>query len=134
MSGENKNFTTITQEAGIEVVDNFDEKRRLALAEIDNAKFGWFHIKTCIVAGVGFFTDAYDLFAINLVSSMLAYVYYGKSSLPSNIDLGLKVSAQVGTFVGQFLFGLLADLLGRKKVISNWNSAVLFFFFIFFNS
>lgn len=46
------------------VVTNYDSKRREALAEIDNAEFGWFHIRTCVVAGVGFFTDAYDIFAI----------------------------------------------------------------------
>lgn len=35
-----------------------DERRRAALAEIDNAPFSWFHVKVCAVAGVGFFTDA----------------------------------------------------------------------------
>src|SRR4051794_26107900 len=57
-------------------IQDHDEKRRVALAEIDNAPFGWFHVRTCLVAGIGFFTDAYDLFAINIVSSMLAYTYY----------------------------------------------------------
>jgi MFS transporter, PHS family, inorganic phosphate transporter len=52
-----------------------DERRRAALAEVDNAQFSWFHAKVCIVAGVGFFTDAYDIFAINIASSMLGYVY-----------------------------------------------------------
>ncbi len=37
-------------------------KKREALAKLDNAKFGWFHIKACLVSGIGFFTDAYDLF------------------------------------------------------------------------
>jgi PHS family inorganic phosphate transporter-like MFS transporter len=37
------------------------ERRKAALAEIDEAKFSWFHAKACIVAGVGFFTDAYDI-------------------------------------------------------------------------
>ncbi|RHZ61205.1 hypothetical protein Glove_349g115 [Diversispora epigaea] len=96
--------------------DDYDSKRRQALAEIDNAKFGWFHVRTCIVAGVGFFADAYDLFAINIVSVMLAYVYYNTSSLPSNIDISVKVSAPVGTLVGQFAFGILADVFGRKKM------------------
>lgn len=34
------------------------DRRRAALSEIDEAKFGWVHIKACLVAGVGFFTDA----------------------------------------------------------------------------
>lgn len=47
-----------------------NERRRLALAEIDKAPFGWYHIRAIIVAGIGFFTDSYDIFAINLVTSM----------------------------------------------------------------
>ncbi|CAG8499570.1 16038_t:CDS:2 [Cetraspora pellucida] len=100
----------------IQIESDYDKKRREALAEIDNAKFGWFHIRTCIVAGVGFFTDAYDIFAINLVAVMLAYVYYGTSSLPTDVDLSLKVATPVGTFIGQFAFGILADILGRKRM------------------
>jgi len=93
-----------------------DSRRRAALAEIDNAKFSWFHAKVCIVAGVGFFTDAYDIFAINIASTMLAYVYYKTSSLPTEADLGVKVATPVGTLCGQLLFGWLADVLGRKKM------------------
>ncbi|RIB07149.1 hypothetical protein C2G38_1879313, partial [Gigaspora rosea] len=92
------------------------KRRRKALAEIDNTKFGWFHIRTCIIAVVGFFADAYDIFAINLVAVMLGYVYYGKSSLPTDIDFGIKVATPVGTFIGQFCFGLLADFFGHKRV------------------
>lgn len=38
-----------------------NERRRLALAEIDKAPFGWYHVRACTVAGVGFFTDSYDV-------------------------------------------------------------------------
>ncbi|CAG8562499.1 16909_t:CDS:2 [Dentiscutata erythropus] len=103
--------------SNIKIEDDYDRRRREALAEIDNAKFGWFHIRTCIVAGVGFFADAYDIFAINLVVVMLAYVYYGASSLPPNVDLSLKVATPVGTFVGQLGFGLLADLMYGLELI-----------------
>jgi len=37
---------------------DLNARRRAALAEIDNAKFSFFHVKACAVAGVGFFTDA----------------------------------------------------------------------------
>ncbi|PIL29822.1 MFS general substrate transporter [Ganoderma sinense ZZ0214-1] len=100
-----------------------DEKRRAALSEIDQAKFSWFHIKVCMVAGVGFFTDAYDIFAINIASVMLGYVYGpvnrnqpGNQSLTPNQDLGVKVATPVGTLVGQLLFGWLADVVGRKRM------------------
>lgn len=91
------------------------DKRRAALKEIDDADFGWQHIRACLVAGTGFFMDAYDLFAINFASTMIGYVYYdGKT--PANIDLGLKVSGSIGTLLGQLFFGYLADRLGRKKM------------------
>jgi len=95
-----------------------DEQRRAALEEVDNAKFSWFHVKVCIVAGVGFFTDAYDIFAINIASTMLGYVYRSaqKSTLSVNQDLGIKVATPVGTLVGQLFFGWLADVVGRKKM------------------
>ncbi|KAF9446766.1 inorganic phosphate transporter [Macrolepiota fuliginosa MF-IS2] len=93
-----------------------DQSRRAALAEVDNARFSWFHAKVCVVAGVGFFTDAYDIFAINIASTMLGYVYGVGGKLNANQDLGVKVATPVGTLVGQLLFGWLADLVGRKKM------------------
>jgi len=93
-----------------------DEKRRAALAEVDEASFSWFHVKVCMVAGVGFFTDAYDIFAINIASTMLGYVYGKGQKLSSNQDLGVKVATPVGTLVGQLVFGWLADVVGRKRM------------------
>ncbi|KAF9496827.1 phosphate transporter [Pleurotus eryngii] len=92
------------------------ERRRAALADVDNAKFSWFHAKVCAVAGVGFFTDAYDIFAINIASTMLGYVYGKGQKLNPDQDLGVKVATPVGTLVGQLLFGWLADLVGRKRM------------------
>ncbi|KAG0296345.1 Inorganic phosphate transporter pho84 [Linnemannia gamsii] len=92
------------------------DRRRKALAKIDNAEFGWFHIRACLVAGVGFFTDAYDLFSINLVTPMLGIIYFEGGIMPSDLDLGIKVAASVGTFLGQIVFGYLADRLGRKRM------------------
>ncbi|KXN84109.1 Inorganic phosphate transporter PHO84 [Leucoagaricus sp. SymC.cos] len=106
---------------------NLDKQRRAALAEVDNARFSWFHAKVCIVAGVGFFTDAYDIFAINIASMMLGYVYGAPQpqtdptlpqvgKLNSDQDLGVKVATPVGTLIGQLLFGWLADIVGRKRM------------------
>ncbi|KAK2463460.1 hypothetical protein APHAL10511_004546 [Amanita phalloides] len=95
---------------------SLDERRRLALAEVDNAKFSWFHFKVCMVAGVGFFTDAYDIFAINIASIMLGYVYGPGGSLTANQNLGVKVATPVGTLMGQLVFGWLADRVGRKRM------------------
>jgi PHS family inorganic phosphate transporter-like MFS transporter len=68
------------------------------------------------IAGVGFFTDAYDIFSISIVSLMIGYVYHQGGSNTANQDLGLKVSTPIGTFFGQILFGWLADHLGRKRM------------------
>lgn len=39
-------------------VADANERRRLALAEIDKAPFGWYHVRAIVVAGIGFFTDS----------------------------------------------------------------------------
>ncbi|VDB94291.1 unnamed protein product [Peniophora sp. CBMAI 1063] len=96
---------------------DLDERRRAALAEIDNAKFSWFHVKVVCVAGVGFFTDAYDIFSISIVATMLGIVYNSNStSLGVNQDLGVKIATPIGNIVGQLLFGWLADVVGRKRM------------------
>ncbi|WVO19846.1 phosphate:H+ symporter [Cryptococcus decagattii] len=92
------------------------ERRRAALAEIDEAKFSWFHAKACVVAGVGFFTDAYDIFSISIAATMIGYVYHNGGSNTSNQDLGIKVAHSIGTFFGQLAFGYLADHIGRKRM------------------
>jgi len=111
-----KGASSDTSEKGAKSHFVLDERRRAALAEVDNAKFSWFHFKVCCVAGAGFFTDAYDIFAINIASVMLGYVYSKGGKTSVNQDLGIKVATPVGTLVGQLLFGWLADIVGRKRM------------------
>lgn len=91
------------------------ERRRLALEEIDNAGFGWTQIKMIMIAGVGFMTDSYDIFAINLGITIMSYVWW-KGSMPESTSTLLKVSTSVGTVIGQVSFGIMADKIGRKKI------------------
>ncbi|KAB5572381.1 major facilitator superfamily domain-containing protein [Coniochaeta sp. 2T2.1] len=94
-----------------------NERRRLALAEIDKAPFGWYHVRACLVAGVGFFTDSYDIFAVSLLTLMLGIVYFpGVGTMPSTSDTAIKLATSAGTVVGQITFGALADIIGRKKM------------------
>lgn len=99
-----------------------NERRRQALAQIDNAPFGWRHVRAVVVAGVGFFTDAYDLFAINLASAMLGVAFWQKvggknaGKIPSNSDTAIKISTATGNVIGQLVFGWLADHVGRKRM------------------
>ncbi|KAK7748574.1 acid phosphatase pho5 [Cytospora paraplurivora] len=98
-------------------VQDPNERRRLALAEIDKAPFGWYHVRAILVAGVGFFTDSYDIFAASLLTTMLGIVYYpGVGTMPTNSDTAIKLATSAGTVIGQFGFGLLADIVGRKKM------------------
>jgi PHS family inorganic phosphate transporter-like MFS transporter len=96
-----------------------NERRRLALAEIDKAPFGWYHVRACVVAGVGFFTDSYDIFAINFCTAMFGVVFWGpanKGVIESSADTAIKVATSGGTIIGQLGFGYLADVVGRKRM------------------
>jgi PHS family inorganic phosphate transporter-like MFS transporter len=110
---------------------DWETQRKLAYAQIDKGRFGYW---TVFVAGAGFLTDAYDvritplfvlktgmltfsskIFAVNTVLPMLAVVYWG-GKIPANQEVLINLSLLVGTFVGQFTVGVLADRYGRKRM------------------
>ncbi|KAF6749353.1 phosphate transporter [Ephemerocybe angulata] len=78
------------------------------------------------IAGVGFFLDAYDLFIINPVTTMLQYRLYGGNHLPANLEGFVKAGANIGSVIGQFGFGYAADALGRKKVYGKELMLIIF--------
>ncbi|KAE9619368.1 hypothetical protein Lal_00047219 [Lupinus albus] len=92
------------------------------LNALDVAKTQWYHFTAIIVAGMGFFTDAYDLFCISLVTKLLGRIYYHQNgaekpgSLPPSVAAAVNGVAFVGTLSGQLFFGWLGDKMGRKKV------------------
>ena len=89
--------------------------------EINQLRLGWSHIKIWFTAGMGFFTDAYDLFIIGAVLNL-----FSKASLPGfelkGTLMGLTLtgflgaSAIITAIIGQLLFGLLGDYWGRKRI------------------
>ncbi len=68
-----------------------------------------------IVAGVGFFTDAYSIFSINMVVPMLGIIYYG-GTMPHGYETALSVVTLGGSIIGMVGFGLGADIWGRRKM------------------
>jgi MFS transporter, PHS family, inorganic phosphate transporter len=75
--------------------------------------------RALLVSGMGFFTDAYDLFVIGIVSTLLKGQWHLSTS-----QLALLNAVMLGAaFLGALVFGRLADAIGRTRVY--WISAVL---------
>ncbi|KAI0768937.1 major facilitator superfamily domain-containing protein [Irpex lacteus] len=83
-------------------------------------------VKLLGIAGVGFFLDAYDLFIINPVATMLQYRLYDGNSLPSGLEGFMKAGANIGSVIGQFGFGFAADYFGRKAVYGKELMLIIF--------
>lgn len=70
------------------------------------------HWRVIFTAGMGFFTDAYDLFIIGVVTALLTPVWHLSVA---QVAL-LNGSALLAAALGAICFGLLSDRLGRKKL------------------
>ncbi|KAF2733715.1 inorganic phosphate transporter 1-4 /Pi cotransporter [Polyplosphaeria fusca] len=111
---------------GVEDLTRGDEgvplskRRKWALTTIDSAPF---QVWVVIVAGIGFLTDAFGLFALNVVTPMIGYVYWPHNvddddvpTVPQSIKTGMMCATLAGTMLGQIAFGFGADVLGRRKM------------------
>ncbi|NP_001105818.1 phosphate transporter 12 [Zea mays] len=85
------------------------------LHALDVARTQLYHFMATAIAGMGFFTDAYDFFAISLVMDLISYLYNEEQ-----IDRGVKATingiALCGAVPGQLVFGWLGDKMGRKRI------------------
>ena len=82
------------------------------LDSLDDSKISRFQIKIMFVSGMGFFTDAYDLFVIGIVVYLLTSQWNLSTSQVSLLNsITLAASA-----VGALIFGRVADILGRKRI------------------
>ncbi|KAK2988190.1 hypothetical protein RJ640_020672, partial [Escallonia rubra] len=93
------------------------------LSALDSAKTQYYHFKAIIIAGMGLFTDAYDLFCLAPIIKILGHVYYEdikdpdlKNHVPAWVASTLVAIALLGTVFGQLLFGRLGDQVGRRRV------------------
>jgi len=78
--------------------------------------------RALLVSGIGFFTDAYDLFVIGIVSTLLKGEWHldtGQLAMLNAVMLG-------AAFFGAIVFGRLADVIGRTRVY--WISAAVMVF------
>ncbi|THW08639.1 inorganic phosphate transporter [Aureobasidium pullulans] len=68
-----------------------------------------------VVAGVGFLTDAYNIFSINLVMPMIGHIYYSNNIVPREYQVAINIATLGGSILGQLGFGIAGDWLGRRK-------------------
>lgn len=93
------------------------------LSALDSARIQYYHFKAIIIAGMGLFTDAYDLFCFPPIMKLIGRIYYEHESTPEKkyetpafvVSLLLAL-ALLGTVIGQLVFGHLGDRVGRRRV------------------
>jgi MFS family permease len=83
-----------------------------AFVALDDSKITRFQYKIMFISGMGFFTDAYDLFIIGIVVDILKTQW---SLSTSQVSL-LNSATLAASAVGAIIFGRVADILGRKKI------------------
>jgi MFS transporter, PHS family, inorganic phosphate transporter len=88
------------------------DTRQSDFSEMDNAKISREHWKIMWISGMGFFTDAYDLFIIGVVMALLKPLWnVGKVE-----EALVESTALLASAIGALLFGRIADMLGRKRI------------------
>ncbi len=95
------------------------QSRNDLIGALDGAALSKFHLRAAVVSGMGFFTDAYDLFVIGVASTLITLDWNLSTS-----QLALLNATMLGAaFLGALVFGRVADLIGRKRVY--WLVAVI---------
>ncbi|KAJ1259181.1 hypothetical protein BS78_10G134400 [Paspalum vaginatum] len=92
------------------------------LTALDQARTQYYHFKAIVIAGMGLFTDSYDLFCITPVMKLIGRVYYDgpvpgdPGVTPPAVVSAVVGVALLGAVVGNLLFGALGDSAGRRRV------------------
>lgn len=117
----------------MKTMGDIQENREKILEDLDNARTGKFHFKTIFITGMGFFSDAYDLFVISAALPIIVAVFgltgssnifgtatvniFGIGMSSVSVETGLIGSmALFGAFVGALVFGRIADKRGRRYI------------------
>lgn len=79
---------------------------------LNEAPTSRFHRRAAFISGMGFFTDAYDLFVIATVAALVKTQWHLSTTQTSWVT----GSAILAAFFGALLFGRIADVVGRKTV------------------
>ena len=87
-------------------------RNRDLIAALDEASLSRFHLRAVLASGMGFFTDAYDLFVIGIASALITKDW----NLSSGKLALLNSTMLFAAFIGAFVFGRFADVIGRKRV------------------
>jgi MFS transporter, PHS family, inorganic phosphate transporter len=86
---------------------------------LDEASLGRSHLRAVLASGMGFFTDAYDLFVIGIASALITRDWHLSSGQLAVLNSTMLAAA----FFGALVFGRYADVVGRKRVY--WLVAVI---------
>jgi MFS family permease len=89
-----------------------ETKTRDLIAALDEASLSRFHLRAVLVSGMGFFTDAYDLFVIGIVSALITTDWHLSSGRLALLNSTMLFAA----FLGALVLGRIADVAGRKRV------------------
>ena len=89
------------------------------LSALDEASISRFHLRAVLISGVGFFTDAYDLFVIGVAASLIGQPWQLSSARLAALNAAMLGAA----FAGALVVGRVADLIGRNRVY--WLVAVI---------
>ncbi len=79
---------------------------------LNEAPTSKFHRRAVLISGMGFFTDAYDLFVIATVATLVKTQWHLSTTQTSWVT----GSAILAAFFGAMVFGRIADVIGRKSI------------------
>ncbi|RLN13445.1 hypothetical protein C2845_PM09G10470 [Panicum miliaceum] len=95
------------------------------LTALDQARTQYYHFRAIVIAGMGLFTDSYDLFCIAPVMKLIGRVYQddrpsggggGPGVTPPAVVSATVGVALLGAVAGNLAFGALGDRAGRRRV------------------